>query len=114
MAGYSNTPLAKKLGIAAGHRACTENAPSGYRRLLGKLPAGAVISNRFRQNIDILHLFTDSKSTLFRRLPALRDKINDNGMIWVSWPKKASGVPSDVSENDIRAAGSPTFSGRSS
>ena len=107
MAGYSKTPLVKKLGIAAGSRVCSENAPSNYRRLLGKLPAGAVISDRFRQNIDVIHLFTDSRSTLFRRLPALRKKINDNGMIWVSWPKRASGVPSDVSENDIRAAAVP-------
>jgi len=107
MAGYSKTPLVKKLGIAAGSRVCTENAPSSYPELLGKLPAGAVISNKIRRNIDICHLFTNSKSTLFKRLPSLKNKINDNGMIWVSWPKKASGVPSDVSENDIRAAALP-------
>ena len=107
MAGYSRTPLAKKLGIAAGCRVCTENAPSNYRQLLGELPTGAVISNRFRRNIDICHLFTDSKSRLFKRLPALRNKISDSGMIWVSWPKKSSGVPSDISENDIRAAALP-------
>lgn len=107
MAGYSKSPLVKKLGIAAGSKVCTENAPKNYRALLGKLPEGAVISNRLRRNVDVCHMFTASKSVLFKRLPTLKSKIKQNGMIWVSWPKKASGVPSDLGENDVRAAALP-------
>ena len=104
MAGYSKTPLVKKLGIKPGFRVKTVNAPSNYRKLVSPLPDDVVLSARLRADVDMVHLFIDRRAGLPAKLDKALDTIVDNGMIWVSWPKRASGVKTDVSEGDIRRA----------
>ncbi len=106
-AGYSATPLAKKLGIKQGSRVRTSNAPNHYLALLDPIPSSVVISNRLRTEIDLWHLFTVSRKQLQNQLPNLRNQIRQNGMIWVSWPKKASKVATDVTEDTIRKIALP-------
>ena len=107
MAGYSGTPLAKKLGIRPGDRVRTENAPDNYDALVAPLPDDVQVSNRLRSKVDVCHLFVDRRATLAARLPKIMTMMTQDGMIWVSWPKKSSGVPSDMTEGDIRQVALP-------
>lgn len=102
MAGYSGTPLAKKLGIKAGHSVALLNAPKGFRATLEGLPPDVKFTERGNGAHDVVHLFTRSKAELTKGLPKLGRKIAQNGMIWVSWPKKASKVETDVTEGVVR------------
>jgi hypothetical protein len=102
MAGYSGTPLPKKLGIKPGHNVVILNAPGDYREVLGDVPEGVRFGSRIESGHDIIHLFTRSRRDLEKELPRMGRKIAPNGMIWVSWPKKASGVPTDITEDVIR------------
>ena len=111
-AGYSGTPLVKKLGIKPAFRIKTKNAPPHYLDLLGALPDNVVISPRLRRPIDLWHVFTHSRSELLRQLRTSLGQIRQNGMIWVSWPKKSSGVPSQVTEDVVRELALPTGAGR--
>lgn len=106
-AGYSGTPLYRKLGIKAGSRVRSSNAPANYARLLVGRPGDVILSSRIRSDIDIWHFFTDSKSALRTRLPQLMRGIRQDGMIWISWPKKSSGVPSSVTEDTVREVALP-------
>lgn len=100
-AGYSDTPLAKKLGITAGMRVRLVNQPDHYFGLIEIEPEELrIIDNT--EPIDIAHLFVQNMNSLATLLPMLRNQIVKNGMIWVSWPKKSSRVPTDVDENEIR------------
>ena len=105
--GYSGTPLAKKLGIREGSRVRTAATPDHYLELLRPLPEGVTISTRIARDIDIFHLFVRSASELSRRLEAALEYVYPDGVIWVSWPKKASGVATDLSEDRIREAALP-------
>ena len=107
MAGYSATPLAKKLGYKAGFRALIKGAPEDYRELLEPLPPDVVLSARLRRSVDLCHLFTRSRRDLERQLPRLIRVIRRDGTIWVSWPKKASRVATDITENTIRDVALP-------
>jgi hypothetical protein len=107
MAGYSGTPLPQKLGIKPGITVVLINAPTNYRRLLGKAAETVVFSNRFGRNCGFIHFFTARRSELQERLKKLRSKISDTGILWVSWPKKSAGVPTDVTEDVIRAVALP-------
>lgn len=107
MAGYSGTPLAKKLGFKEGCRVRIRNAPANYLRLVSPRPKNVTISRSITKGIDIWHLFTKSAAELKAQLPKLIKTIQPNGMIWVSWPKKSSGVATDVTEDTIRAAALP-------
>lgn len=107
-AGYSGTPLWKKLGIKSGFRLKTKNAPDNYLQLIAPLPEDVTVSARLRGDIDLWHLFTRSKAELQRVLQQARQQIRPQGMIWVSWPKKASKVPTDVTEDVIREVCLPT------
>ncbi|MDH3440114.1 MAG: DUF3052 domain-containing protein [Gammaproteobacteria bacterium] len=102
MAGYSGTPLARKLGFKPGNRVRTSNAPDNYLELVSPRPEGVQISSVLRKDIDIWHLFTRSESALKAALPGMKSAIRQDGMIWVSWPKKASKVPTDVTEDVVR------------
>ena len=102
MAGYSGTPLAKKLGLKEGSRVRPRHAPDNYLDLLTPRPPTATISPRLKKNLDIAHIFSCSKGKLSAELPPLMREIRPNGMIWVSWPKKASGVKTDITEDTIR------------
>lgn len=107
MPGYSGTPLAKKLGIKSGFRVKTKNAPPVYQRLLQPIPDDVSFSARFRSDIDLWHLFTSSRKELAQQLATAQNQIRPDGMIWVSWPKKASGVPSEISEDTMREIALP-------
>ena len=106
-AGYSGTPLARKLGIKAGYRLKTRGAPADYPQLLDPLPDDVRISSRLRGEIDLWHVFTASRKELDRTLRQAMGEIRRDGMIWVSWPKKSSGVPSEVTEDTVRELALP-------
>ncbi len=105
--GYSGRALVDKLGIKAGFRIKTSNAPQHYLELIAPIPSGVNISSRLRREIDVWHVFTTSKAELVRILKSARQQIRSDGMIWVSWPKKSSGVKSGVTEDTIREVALP-------
>jgi len=105
--GYSGTPLSKKLGYKAGQRVSAPGAPSNYRRLLAPLPDGIEFQPRVTKTTDIVHTFTTSKAELAKNLLAWLKVLAPDAVIWVSWPKKASKVPSDITEDTIRAVALP-------
>ena len=107
MAAYSGTPLPQKLGIKPGLTVVTINAPTNYRRLLGTIPENVTFSDRLKADSDFVHVFTKKSSELEKNLSVLREKIADTGTAWVSWPKKSSGVPADVTEDLIRVVALP-------
>jgi len=107
MAGYSGTPLAKKLGIKEGYRVRTSGAPAHYFELVSPVPPNVTISGSISKRIDVWHIFTKSYSELQSKLPTLIRAIQPDGTIWVSWPKKSSGVPSTVTEDSIRKIALP-------
>lgn len=107
MSGYSGTPLAKKLGIREGSRVKVQNAPDNYETLLAPLPEAVQISSRLRKDVDVWHLFTRARAELAGVLPRAMKDIRRDGAIWVSWPKKASRVPTDVTEDVVRAEALP-------
>jgi hypothetical protein len=107
MAGYSETPLAQKLGIKPAMTVTVINEPADYRKLLGEAADGVEVSDRTRTNSSFVHLFTTRRSELKRQLSRLRKKIPDASTVWVSWPKKSAGVPTDVTEDVIRAVALP-------
>ncbi len=101
-AGYSKTPLAKKLGIKTGFNIKTINAPSYYFDLFEDLPADLTVNGKGRQPKDFIHFFTTEMKELNETLPKLKQEMEQNGMIWVSWPKRAAKVAIDITENPIR------------
>lgn len=107
MAGYSGTPLAKKLGIKPGFRVKTRQAPGNYREMLAPLPQDVTVSPRIRDRVDLWHLFAMTRSELANGLGRAMKEMRIDGMIWVSWPKKASGVQTDLTEGAIRDAALP-------
>ena len=107
MAGYSGTPLAKKLGIKPSARVLTKNAPGDYLEWLSPTPAGATISSRVKGSVDIVHLFVTKRSDLQRQLGDTIERIAPDGMVWVSWPKKAAKVPTDITEDTVRELALP-------
>jgi len=106
-AGYSGTPLNKKLGIKPGTRVKVRGAPAHYADLLAPLPEGAIASSRLRPPFDILHVFTKSRAKLQTELQLGIQEIPQDGALWVSWPKKASGVETDVTEDVVRELALP-------
>jgi len=107
MAGYSGTPLPQKLGIKPGLTVVAINPPANYRRLLGQIPDSVTFSERLKSGSSFVHLFTSRRSEMQKKMSILRDKISDNGAIWVSWPKKSSGISTDVTEDVIREIALP-------
>jgi len=101
-AGYSGTPLAKKLGLKAGLRASAVSAPPHYRALLAPEPEAINWLGYRAKRLDFVHLFVDREADFARRLPSQMARIVPNGMIWVSWPKKASKVATDMTEDVLR------------
>jgi len=105
--GYSGTPLAKKLGFKPGQRVSAPGAPPTYRKLLAPLPAGIEFQTRVSKTTDLVHLFTTSKAELAKCLAAWLKVLGPEAAIWVSWPKKTSKVPTDITEDTIRAVALP-------
>ena len=108
IAGYSGTPLWKKLGYKTEMSAYIDGGPSNYRSLLA-LPADVVVTwlPSAKSDMELVHLFTTSASKLKGKLEYYRKRIVPGGMIWVSWPKKRSGVKSDITEETIRDVALP-------
>jgi hypothetical protein len=107
MAGYSGTPLPQKLGIKEGMIVVAIDAPENYRKLLAPIPGGVNFATRPVGNSKFVHLFVVRRSDLANQLSILRRKIAEDAAVWVSWPKKSSGVATDVTEDVIRAVALP-------
>jgi hypothetical protein len=103
--GYSGTRLAEKLGIKEGHRVAFPSAPDGFRELLGDLPEGVSIRSRASGPLDVIVFFTKRRAELERRLPSLRRAMDPAAGLWIAWPKRSSGVETDMSEDIARELG---------
>jgi hypothetical protein len=106
MAGYSGTPLAQKLGIKEGHHVVLLGAPGGFARALAPLPP-VKLASALRGTADVVVLFVTRRAELAARVPSVMKKLARAGGLWVAWPKKASKVPTDVTEDTIREVALP-------
>jgi len=102
VAGYSGKPLSQKLGLKPGFRIFVAGAPADYRKIVGEWPEGATIALRASAPLDVVHVFAAEARGLSAKLSRYRKAIAPDGMIWVSWPKKASGVATDLSDVVVR------------
>ena len=103
MTGYSTRGLVEKLGIKSGMRVAIINAPPAFRSLLGKLPAGVSVVRAVRGPLPFIHFFTKQRAGLEAKFPGLFRALAPDGSLWISWPKKASGVDTDITEDVVRA-----------
>jgi hypothetical protein len=106
-AGYSGTPLVRKLGFKPGMRVHYVAAPERFAALVGELPGGVRVLARAAAELDLAMLFVTQRRELERGLAALQPKLQPAGMVWVAWPKRASKVPTDVSEDVVREVALP-------
>jgi hypothetical protein len=108
-AGYSGTPLVRKLGIKPEARLGLIGAPGNFDETLGELPAGVHVRRRLGgRPFDVIVAFFDRRADLERRLPALVGALDPAGGLWLAWPKRASGVPTDLTDNVVRELGLAT------
>ena len=105
MAGYSGSPLVKKLGIKEGARVLLIHPPNNYFTLIGHLPNGANLVTGNAGNIDFIHLFVNDVAEMEEQLPLLKQQMSSNGMLWVSWYKSTAKIKTTVNEAQIRKAG---------
>lgn len=105
--GYSGTPLPRKLGFSAATRLAVLDAPGDYASILGTLPAGMQISPGLTAGTNLVHLFVTEQPRLVSELAHLRQVLQPDAAVWVSWPKKASKLPTSVTEDVIRAVALP-------
>ena len=107
--GYSGTPLPRKLGIKPGHRVALLGAPDGFEAdTLGELPDGVGVVRRAGGEADVIVSFHTSRAELERRLPTLRAMMEPAAGLWIAWPKRASKVPTDMTEDVVREIALPT------
>ena len=103
MAGYSGTPLIKKLGIKPGSQIALLDPPTGYWDWISPLPEGVAVKKILKPaSLDFVHLFVKEKKLYEKEVLRFKKSLKPDGMIWISWPKKTSQVPSDMDENVIR------------
>lgn len=107
MAGYSGTPLAKKLGIKEQTNVVAVDAPNGYRKLLQPLPAAVRFSSKVDKTVDVVHVFSTKKAELSRALATYRKALQPDAAVWVSWPKKSAKVATDITEDVVRELALP-------
>lgn len=107
MAGYAGTPLAKKLGIGAGSRVRLLHAPAELDAWLAPLPEGVQFEPSLSEKTDLVHLFATRETELARELTLLRERLRPDAAVWVSWPKRAAKVDTDLTEDRIRAVALP-------
>lgn len=105
--GYSGKALGQKLGLKSWSRVKTRNAPSNYQQLLGPLPNDVHVSTRLRRPVDLVHIFSIARAQLDAELRRSLEEIEQDGAVWVSWPKKSSGVHTDITEDVIRELAFP-------
>ncbi len=106
-AGYSGTPLWKKLGLKPGLRLCVVNAPADYDALIAGAPEPMERATRPGASVGLVHLFAEQRAELSRQLPRLREQLAPEAVLWVSWPKKASKRSTDITEDVIRELALP-------
>ena len=106
--GYSGKPLAAKLGIRAGTRVRAMSAPPQYEALLAPMPEGAILAREGDEPADIVHAFVPDRAALVAVAATLADRAVPGGMIWISWPKKASPLFRDLTEDGVREVMLPT------
>ncbi len=104
MAGYSGTPLAKKLGIKPGHAVGLVGAPEGFEATLEGLPAGVIVLRRLARagRFDVMVCFFTRRANFEKAFAGLRGQLDPAGGLWIAWPKRSSGVPTDLTENILR------------
>ena len=107
MTGYSGKPVVQKLGIKPGFCIFTSGAPAAYADIVGKLPADVTIVTRLASSIDMVHLFATEAAGLAGKLRGFREAIAPDGMVWVSWPKRSSGVATDLTDIVVRETALP-------
>ena len=107
-AGYSGTPLPKKLGIKDGTRFATKHAPDDFDATLGELPPNADWRRQVRPGLDLVIGFYTKRSLMVREFPKLTAAVAPEGAVWLAWPKKASKVPTDITEDVLREEFLPT------
>ena len=105
MAGYSGTPLIQKIGIKSGHRVVLRNHPASFVKDLGAFPEGATSSDRLSGKANVVVYFTERLAGLQKDFSRLATALVSDGMLWISWPKKASGRPTDLTEDIVRKVG---------
>lgn len=105
MAGYSGTPLVQKIGIKPGHRVILRNHPENFLKDLGDLPQDVTKTDKLVGVANVAVYFTDKLAALEKDFPRLAQKLLPDGMLWISWPKKASGRPTDLTEDVVRRVG---------
>ncbi len=106
-AGYSGTPLAGKLGIKEGCKIFLWEAPDYYLNLVAPLPDGVKLVSQISADTDLIHIFSAQRKQLSKALVSSLKKMKQDGVIWVSWPKKSSKVPADITEDTIREVALP-------
>jgi len=106
-AGYSGTPLVKKLGIKEGAEIYLAGPPDGFLNLIEPFPKGVTITARLSKTTDLVHLFASRRAKLAEALALYRNCLNPSAAVWVSWPKKSSKVPTDITEDTIREVALP-------
>lgn len=104
-AGYSGTPLVKKLGIQPGMRVVFVRDPRHFAALLGPLPDDITLLSRPGRDMDYVHLFTRTEADLSKRFASLKERLAPAGMLWVSWPKKTSALFEGLTGDDVRRVG---------
>ena len=107
-AGYSGTPLAKKLGFKPGQRAWFSDMPDSVRAEIDPAALGLILLNAPEGGLAAAHVFVTARADLERLIAALRERLAPDGVLWVSWPKKASKVSTDITEDTIRAIALPS------
>ena len=105
MAGYSNTPLSRKLGIKSGARVALLGAPAGFEQQLSPLPDAVALLARARSPVDLILLFATQRADLARRFAKAAPTLAPAGGLWIVWPKKTSGVATDLTESEVRSIG---------
>ena len=105
MAGYSKRTLKDKLGIKAGFKIHLIHPPENYDKMLGDLPTDVNIIERLGDSLDFVQMFTKDKEELESQFPAMKQSLAPDGMLWISWPKKASKIETDLNENVVRDIG---------
>ena len=108
MAGYSGTPLAKKLGIKEKFKVFAIGAPEGYRAMLEPLPASVLFTSGVDASTDMVHIFTTRRTELSRALATFRERLAPDATVWVSWPKKSAKVATEITEDTVREVALPS------
>lgn len=105
MVGYSKHSLTQKLGIKEGVLICLLHSPTGYTTTLGKLPIGIQLTTKLGSSEDFIQAFYENRNEFESEFPSLKKSLTTNGILWISWPKKASQMPTDLDEKIIREVG---------